>query len=343
MRHAKHIGINELARRLGVAKSTISKAISKHPDISEKTRQRVLTAAAHYQYQPSWIARAMTSKKTGLIGLVMHQPGSGYFIELAGSIVAEAHRREYRVTLDFSGNNPETEREILTDYRHRHIDGVIITPSLKDSAAMLADACGDMPYVIIDHYLKGTKAPFVGNDFKEIGYLATRHLLELGHRHIAYLDGPINISSSRERLAGFLKACREFKTPVNRKWICQGSFDESAGQQQALMLMQNFHEITAFVCASGPLAMGALQAAKMLGKTAPNDISVIGVSALGNISAVSQNTHKIGRIALATLCQKMTGAPVKSRQIIGSELVARGTTASKNLSSEALSVGGCNR
>lgn len=322
----KHIGINEMARRLGVAKSTISKAMSGHPDISETTRRRIMTMATQCQYQPSWIARALTSKKTQIIGLVMYQPRSGYFTEIAGTIVAEANRRGYRVTFDFSGDNPETEKEIITDYRRRYIEGIIITPSLKDSAAMLADVCGDMPYVIIDHYLKGTKAPFVGNDFKEIGYLATRHLLELGHRHIAYLGGVPGNPSYHARLDGFMKACREFKAPIKRNWICHESFEESAGQKQALVLMQNFHEITAFVCAGNPLSQGALRAAQMLGKSVPKDISVIGISGLGNISAVTQNPQEIGRIAFDTLFRKMAGIPVKSRQIIGVDLDVRGTT-----------------
>ena len=328
MNHTKHIGINELARRLGVAKSTISKAMSGHPDINETTRRRIMRAATRYQYQPSWIARALTSKKTQLVGLIMYQPCSGYFIEIAESIVAEASRRGYRVTLDFSGAKPEMEMEILADYRRRHIEGVIITPNTENNAAMLANACGDMPYVIVDSYQEGTNAPYVGSDFKEVGYLATRHLLELGHRHIAFLGGAPGIPSSHERLAGFMKAHREFKVPVNKNWICHESFKESSGMKQSLALMRKFPEITAFVCVNGALAQGVLKTAQTLGKSVPKDISVIGVSCLGNISTVTQRPQEIGRIAIDTLFRKMSGAPVKSRQIIGADLEVRGTTAS---------------
>jgi len=310
-----------------VAKSTISKALSKHPDINEKTRQRVLSAAERYQYHPSWIAQALTTKKTRLIGLIMHHPGSGFFIEIAGSVVAGAGGSGYRITLDFSGDNPETEREILLDYRRRQIEGVIIAPSLKDSAAMLAASCGDMPYVIIDHYLQETKAPFIGSDFRKIGYLAARHLLELGHRRIAYLGGFSGYPASRARRAGFLMACREFGASIKTGWICHESFDAAVGEKQALMLLSKYPELTGMVCAGGTLAMGALRAARELGRDVPKDISIIGVSALGNISAVSQRPQEIGRLAVDTLFRRMSGGRVKPRQIVGIELDIRGTTA----------------
>lgn len=323
----KHIGIKELARRMGVAKSTVSKAMSGHPDINAATRRKIMAAAKLHKYQPSGIAQALTLKRTQMIGLVMHRPGSGYFIELAESIVREARQRGYRVTFDFSDDNPEMETEILADYRRRKFDGLIIAPSMGDSAAMLAENCGDLPYVIIDYCLKGSKAPFVGNDFKEIGCLAAKHLLELGHRHIAWLDAPKKITSARARLAGFSKACRKFKTSARKELIWQGPFEESAGEKAALGLIRNFPEITAFFCASGPLAMGVLRAARRCGKNAPKDISVIGASALGNISAVSQRAREIGQVALETLLRRMKSLPVKRRQIIGVELDIRGTTA----------------
>ncbi|MCX6992138.1 MAG: LacI family DNA-binding transcriptional regulator [Kiritimatiellaeota bacterium] len=322
-----NIGINELARRLGVAKSTVSKALSGHPDISAPTRTRITAAAARYNYNPSWIARALTSKKTALIGLVMHRPQSGFFIEIAESVVVGAGRRGYRVALDFSGDDPELEKEILADYRGRHLEGAIIEPSLKDTAVALANSCGDMPYVIVDHYLNGTKVPYVGSDFHEIGYLAARHLLELGHRRIGYLGGSPGFLASRARQAGFLKACREFGAPIGKDWICHESFDESAGYRQALAVMRKFPEVTAFACAGDALSQGALRAARTLGKSAPRDISVVGVSALGNISSISQCPKTIGEIALDTLLRKISGLPVKTRRIVGAKIDARGTTA----------------
>jgi len=322
-----NIDINELARRMGVAKSTVSKALGGHPDISAPTRKRITAAAARYNYNPSWIARALTSKKTGLIGLMMHRPHSGFFIEIAGSIVTGAGRRGYRVALDFSGDDPEMEKEILADYRGRHLEGAIIEPSLKDTAVALADSCGGMPYVIVDHYLKGAKAPYVGSDFHEIGYLAARHLLELGHRRIGYLGGSPGFPAARARQAGFLKACREFGAFIKKDWICHESFDEPAGYKQALAVMRKFPEVTAFVCAGNELSQGALRAGRTLGRTAPRDISVIGLSALGNISSVSQCPKMVGEIALDTLLRKISGLPVETRRIVGAEIDVRGTTA----------------
>ena len=133
------ISIGDVAERLGVAKSTISKALNDRPDVSQRTKDKVKKLVAKLGYKPDRLAQAFSSRKTRLIGIVIPVMKYSFFVDIARSVTNEAQKSGYRVIFDSSEEIAKREAEIINDYIERGIDGLIITPCIKGSNASLRE------------------------------------------------------------------------------------------------------------------------------------------------------------------------------------------------------------
>lgn len=318
------ISIDDIAKRLGVAKSTISKALNDRPDVSQKTKYKVKKLVAKLGYKPDRLAQAFSSRKTHLIGVVIPVMKYSFFVDIAKSVTDEAQKSGYRVIFDSSEEIAKREAEIINDYLERGIDGLIITPCIKENISSLKELVKkEYPFVMIDRYINGIRAPFIGTDFEGGAYKATKYLIKLGHRKIAYLGGPPFIPASRERINGFKRALTEAGINKKENLIIQGEYDPENAKKNLQILMKTAHDITAIICANPDISTGVYEELIKREMKVPDDVSLIDFGNVSFFSSVDQKTEKIGKIATQILLDIIKGENFSEKIIVDTELVIR--------------------
>ncbi|MFH1904237.1 MAG: LacI family DNA-binding transcriptional regulator [bacterium] len=318
------IRIDDVARRLGVAKSTISKALNNRPDVSQKTKDKVRELVAKLGYKPDRLAQAFSSRRTRLIGVVIPVMKYSFFADIARSVTNEAQKSGYRVIFDSSEETAKHEAEIVNDFIERGIDGLIIAPCIKGSTSSLQKLVKkEYPFVVIDRYINGITAPFVGTDFEKGAYEATKYLIKLEHKKIGYLGGPAFIPASKERINGFKRALAEAGINIKEQLIIQGEYDpEDAGKNMQILIKRD-PDITAIICANPDISTGVYEELIKREIKVPDDISLIDFGNASFFSSVDQKTEKIGKIATQILLDIIKGENFSKKIIVDTELVIR--------------------
>jgi LacI family transcriptional regulator len=306
-----------------LSKSTVSKALNGRSDVSEKTLKKVRSFAEKLNYTPNRLAQALKMKKSNLIGVVMHEMRHDFFVDIAHSITKEARQNGYQAIFASSDGSAKNEVAIIGDLVSRYIDGLIIIPCLGENAFHLHElAKEDYPCVIVDNYIEGLDIPFVGTDFKEGGYLATRLLLENGHRNIAFILGQQKLSSTPERIAGYQHALQEENIPLKEEHVKYGSYTAESGYAHAKALLRESPEITAILCANTDLSEGVSKAITESGREIPRDISLMDFGGV-YFSAVDQQNEKIGQMATQMLLKQINGEEVARKTLISPTMINR--------------------
>ncbi|WP_313646362.1 LacI family DNA-binding transcriptional regulator, partial [Pseudomonas sp.] len=206
--------IKDVAALAGISYTTVSHVLNKTRPVSEQVRLKVEAAILELDYVPSAVARSLKARSTATIGLLVPSSVNPYFAELARGIEDACERNGYCVILCNSDDNPQKQRSYLRVLLEKRIDGLVVA-SVGEDADLLQSLAGvRTPMVIVDRELEGVDADLVRIDHEQGGYLATRHLLELGHRDIAYIGGPAETGVSQLRLRGFRRAMAEAQAPV---------------------------------------------------------------------------------------------------------------------------------
>ncbi|MDD5597784.1 MAG: LacI family DNA-binding transcriptional regulator [Victivallaceae bacterium] len=317
------VDIEYIAMKLGMAKSTVSKALNGRPDVSEKTRERVRKFARKLNYTPDRFAQALKMKKSNLIGVVMHEMRHDFFVEITRGITSEAQRNGYQAVFASSEGSKTNEAAIIDDFISRYIDGLIIIPCIGEDASHLEELAAEgHPCVIVDNYIEGLDIPFVGTDFEEGGYIAAKFLLENGHKHISFLLGRPELSSTPERLAGYKQALAEAGIAFRTQYVRYGNYSVESGQSNAEILLRGFPEIDAILCANTDLSEGAAKAVFKAGKNIPKDISLMDFGG-SRFTVVNQKNEEIGKTAVETLFNIFNREEIPAKIIIKPEIVAR--------------------
>ncbi len=191
----------------------------------------------------------------------------------------------------------------------------------------------DIPCVLIDIPIESRTVGYVTTDNVLGAKKAVRHLIELGHKRIAMINGYEYAFVSEQRLKGFKEALLEAGLPVREYWIANGAFREEIAEQEALRLLQHYPEITAFFCASDLMALGVIKAVKRLGKRVPDDVAVIGYDDIilasyssPSLSTIAQDKFAMGYEAAKLLIAMLEGKADSHIKILQTELKAREST-----------------
>src|SRR5512142_1155108 len=198
--------IREVAESAGVSYATVSHVINNTRFVTPETRERVLAAMAKLSYRPNALARSLRQGKTNTIGLVLPDSANPFFAEISRSIEDEAFRRGYSVFL--CNTETDTERELfyVDVLSKKQVDGIIFVAAGAQADSLDFLLHEGMPVVMIDRDVPKVEVDAVLTDNRLGGYLATRHLVELGHTRIGCIAGPSSITPSAERIIGYQKA-----------------------------------------------------------------------------------------------------------------------------------------
>ncbi len=325
--------LGDIARVLNVSKMTVSRAINNHPEINPETRARILAAAQKMNYRPNQFARALTSKHSYLIGIVVPDLMHSYFAEICRGVESHARPAGYQNLICSTDEDARKELDEIEALWTR-TDGLIVASSLTAHEAKsyrrLLDEGGKI--VLIDRVLDGLRCPVVTTDDVRVGLLGTEHLIKLGHKRIGHLRGT-TASTSQGRLEGYKQAMSKARLRVDKSLIHDCGFTESDGRAAMKEWIAKGNLPTAIFAANDPAAIGAMEALNDAGLDVPKDVALVGA---GNIhygdmlrvplTTVSWSTTAMGQAAAQLLLDLVDGkkSTAKSRHVsIPPELVIR--------------------
>ena len=304
--------IKDVAALAGVSFTTVSHVINNTRPVNDETRKRVEEAIRATRYVPSAVARSLKHRTTRTIGVLVPTATNPYFAELARGIEDVCAAAGYSVILCNSDDDPRKQRDYLRVLMEKRVDGIIVSSAGPDTALIEALGESALPIVMVDRPTEGIQADQVQVDHEEGAYMATKHLLDLGHRRIACISGPSSLSVTAERLAGFHRALREAGVPEATVRIAEGDFTSPGGYRAARQLLTEGEMPTAIFAGNDLMGIGALRAAAELGIPVPKALSVIGFDDIElsryvypALSTVGQSIRQLGETTAQTLLEHL--------------------------------------
>lgn len=275
--------MKHVADRAGVSLSTVSRVLSGDARISQATRDRVRKAMRELKFYPNAIASSLASQNSRTLGLVVERSlenafANAFFPELIRGIGSVLSRRGYYLMLIMS-DDPDAERsQTLQVLRSRRVDGVILTSSQAKDPLVRSLVDEDMKFVLIGRILEDLPVSFVDNDNVKIGYMATRHLLDLGYRSIAMISGDPKYVVSIQRVEGYRRALSEAGVALRDEYCVAASFTRESAAKAAARLLSLPDPPDAIFAADDTMASGVLDAIVAAGREVPSEIGLIGVN-----------------------------------------------------------------
>jgi DNA-binding LacI/PurR family transcriptional regulator len=326
--------IADVAAFAGVGVATVSRVLNGRANVADATRERVLEAIKTLNYYPSSVARNLSLRRTLVIGVVTPFLTNPSPIERVRGIVTALGESEYDLAL-FDVESPARQRRafrLLAD-PHR-TDGLLIVSMVPPADEIARLQAAGIATVLVDGRAEGL--PSVVIDDVEGGAMATRYLLELGHRRVAFIgDKPpdgFRHQSTGDRTMGYQRALAEFELPVRPEYLREGTHSRHVARSIAEELLRLPERPTAIFAASDTQALGVLEAARAMGLRVPDDLSVIGfddieIASYASLTTVRQPLFESGRRGAELLLAGLAGNPPAARvETLQLDLIVRGTT-----------------
>lgn len=273
--------IKDVAKRAGLAISTVSAVLNRSAPVSEDAIQRVEQAVAELGYTPHGAAQSLRSGRSRLIGLVVPNIANPHFAAVAREVENVCLKAGYTTVVYSTGQDAERESQVLTMMRMQRVAGLIVIPTRSDAehGSRLVDQI-HVPTVLLDMYVEGLDYDVIKTDNVEAGRLATEHLLALGHQRIGIIVGIPGLATSDDRHEGYLKAHRERGIEVDGALTVAGDFDQQRAHDAAVALLSRADRPSAVVAISNMMTVGLLFALKELKLLVPGDLSIVGIDDL---------------------------------------------------------------
>jgi LacI family transcriptional regulator len=326
--------IREVAESAGVSYATVSHVINNTRLVTPETRERVLAAMKALNYRPNALARSLRQGKTNTIGLVLPDSANPFFAEISRSIEDESFKKGYSVFL--CNTELDTQRELfyVDVLSKKQVDGIIFVAAGEQADSLDFLVRRNMPVVMIDRDVPNVEVDAVLTDNQLGGYLATRHLLELGHTRIACIAGPSSITPSAERMIGYRKALEEAGLSYDESLVVRGDYHAQSGMEITHYFLKMDPRPTAVFALNDLMALGALRAAAEAGYSIPRDLAVVGYDDLEiarftnpPLTTIAQPKKEIGAQAINLLVDRMTRkSRAPSRLVLAPELIVRRST-----------------
>ena len=311
------VTIRDVAQLANVSPATVSKVLNGAPYVSEHARQRVLEAIDKLNYRPNTIARSLRKSHTATIGLVTDDLEGVFTMTMMHGIEDVASAQGFSVFLCNSYGEMARERAHLEVLLAKQVSGIILMSGYKvRERSAPALELGNIPVVYLYQYTRDIDVPCIIPDDQEGGEIGTRHLLGLGRRRIALINGPLHYEASQLRLAGYQQALEAQGIPFDPALVRTGKWNERSGYELTHELMALPQPPDAIFCASDSLAAGALDALHELQIRVPEDISVVGFDnryfssyQRPPLTTVALPLYEMGLLAGEMLLSAIQGSP----------------------------------
>ncbi len=320
--------IKDVAKLAGVALSTASYALSGDSKVSAKTKEKVLEAARQLNYHKNGFAMDLKRSRTNTIALILTDLSGPYYSELIRSVQDVALSNGYDlVACSSMGGRESTAVKYL---REKRVDGAIVLAQNITDEILLSAASDGFPIIVMDRLTTGEGLISVVVDGELGGYKATRHLIDKGHRSIAYISGPTNSYDNRVRYQGYLRAMHEAGLEEKAKWRLSGNFVRDGGYKATKMMLMQGEIPSAVFYGNDEMAIGGVKAMEEDGYSVPEDISVIGFDDIQlaefvqpPLTTIHQPMYDSGSLAGHLLFQLLNNEQVNDSYKLKVELVER--------------------
>ncbi len=321
--------IKDVANFAGVSTATVSRALTDRPGVSSETRRRVRRSAKRLGYRPNAVARSLRVERTRTLGLVVSDVMNPFFTELARAVEDEARAAGYAVILGNADESALRQDECVEVLLDRRVDGLLLSPTVGGSALIKAAVREGHPVVFVDRAVEGLDVPSVRADGARATRALVDHLVALDHRRLAIISGPEDTVTGRERRQAFTDAVAAHRLELPDPYVEIGDFQASSGHDAMIRLLGLPSPPSAVFAADNLMALGALQAAREMGRRVPDDVAIACFDdtpwlALLDppLTAIAQPIAQLGRTAVRALLDRMAGRRVAS-QMLDCHLVVR--------------------
>jgi len=317
--------MKDVAKKAGVSISTVSHVINKTRYVEEETRKKVLDAIKELGYRPNIVARSLRKKSTNTIGLIVSNIANLFYPEVVRGIEDVLLQNKYNIILCNSDEDINKEREYIEVLYSKQVDGLIITPSKSTETRKNLELfiSQDIPVILVDRRISGIETDVVLADNVSGTYSATEYLLNLGHKRIAIITGPLDTTTGRERLEGYLKALEEHNIPIEKDLIREGNFKRDGGYERGKELLEMSNPPTAIISSNNLMTLGLISAINEKKLRIPKDISVISFDDMEwfqyfcpPLTSIYQPSYELGKNAGLLLMERLKRRRKKPKEVI---------------------------
>jgi len=329
------VTIVDIAKQANVSVTTVSKILNnKAESIRPDTISRVQSIIKDYNYTPNSIARSLITKKTKSIGLVIPDISNLYFSNIALGAENKSNECGYNVIICNTDDNPEKEQNSIRMLKDKFVDGIILIPTLSSTLEDIKLGMTEVPFVLVDRIFDTTAEDVMCVCVDNVygGYIATKFLVDHGHKRIGCIIGSNTDKNTRDRLKGFYKAMTEAKLPIDESLIIEGGYRLSGGKRCAEQLL--YKKVDAVFVQNDLMACGVYSVFLESGKSIPEDISVIGYDNVDYariltpaLTTVAQPYRDMGWTASENLINEIEGQAAPNIFTLTPSLVVRNSVA----------------
>ena len=335
------VTIREVAKKLKLSITTVSRALDGYDDVAAKTRQRVIRTARAMGYVPSRAARQLRRQRADVIGYIL--PTSGpqftdpFFSEFIAGLGDEATSNNFDLLVSTAVPDTTAERQIYARWvQSRLVDGMVISRvRLRDWRARYLGK-NSFPFVAHGHTLLSLKFPYIEMDSRWGVEILVKHLVERGHRRIAYIGAPARLTLQADRLAGYQNGLSVAQIAFDETLVAEGDLTRAGGYQAALRLLDFPQPPTAIIGVNDLTAAGAMRAARERGLIVGRDIAIAGYDGTDDsehmqppLTTLKQPVYEIARRLVKMLLARIEGKELSEPQLVlKPELIVRASTGS---------------
>ena len=326
--------IKDVAKMAGVSTTTVSHVINKTRFVAKETEEAVMQAIKSLKYSPSAVARSLKVNTTKSIGMIVTTSESPYFAEIIHAVEDHCYRQGYSLFLCNTQNDPEKIKNHVEMLAKKRVDGLLVMCSEYTQHSLdVLSGFSSVPMVVMDW------GPNVDTDIIEDnsftgGYIATKHLIDCGHKAIGLIAGELDKTTARTRYEGFVKAMNEANLSIHENWIMEGFFEPEDGYECMNKILSQDNLPTAVFCCNDVMALGAISAITEKGLRVPDDISIIGYDNIHSsrfyappLTTIHQSKSRLGAQAVNLLFERIANKDndnhEKHRIALHPELVLR--------------------
>ncbi|WP_176222276.1 LacI family DNA-binding transcriptional regulator [Tuberibacillus sp. Marseille-P3662] len=327
------VTMNDVAKKSGFSVATVSAVINNSPVVSPKSREKILEAINDLGYRPNAIARSLKNAKTSSIGVIVRDITNPYYPEIVSGLEEVAWENNYEVFLCNTENSSEREEKYINNLLEKRVDGVVIATSLKERKHYYNKLnIFGIPYVFLnrrpdelyDHEC------FIGANNRLAAIKVVDHIKQMGYSEIAFLSGPQEFSTFRDRLMGFHEGMDKNRLNVEQKWTKSAdSYSKQRGYEEAKKMIHYGSLPEIIFCSSDLMAFGVYLALQEKGLRIPEEIALISIdnnmfSDLIDLSSVNMQNKEMGKEAASMLMSLLKDESMENQRfLLEPELVIR--------------------
>jgi LacI family transcriptional regulator len=323
-----NVTIKDVAKRANVSVATVSRALNGHENVTEEVRKRVLGIANELRYSPHHAARSLSSRRTHTVGLVLPDLHGEFFSELMRGIDRVAREHGLHLLVSSYHGHPEEQAAALRAMRGR-VDGLLVMSPFVGNPEFLSENLGSLPAVLMNTQAADGTHAALGIDNYGGARAMTRHLIDCGHRRIAFICGPANNFDACERLRGYRDELAS-GLPATKPWEVAGEFDEASGHRAAQELLSADERPDAIFAANDMMALGCLFALSQSRVLVPKDIALAGFDdiplsryVVPSLTTMRVDIDELGGRAMRTLLAMTPGGALPEPTALVPALIVR--------------------